>query len=54
MAGVISLRGLSKRYGDRMAVDDLSLELKPGAVTGFLGPNGAGKSTAKVWPLSVT
>ncbi|MFI7612466.1 ATP-binding cassette domain-containing protein [Nonomuraea terrae] len=42
---MISLRGLTKRYGDRVAVDDLSLELKPGAVTGFLGPNGAGKST---------
>ncbi|PZG08415.1 ATP-binding cassette domain-containing protein [Nonomuraea aridisoli] len=42
---MISLRGLTKRYGDRVAVDDLSLELRPGAVTGFLGPNGAGKST---------
>ncbi|MDP9867038.1 MULTISPECIES: ATP-binding cassette domain-containing protein [Streptosporangium] len=42
---MISLRGLSKRYGDRTAVDDLSLELRPGTVTGFLGPNGAGKST---------
>ncbi|MEV0200204.1 ATP-binding cassette domain-containing protein [Nonomuraea sp. NPDC050691] len=42
---MISLRGLCKRYGDRTAVDDLSLEVRPGAVTGFLGPNGAGKST---------
>ncbi|TDD19197.1 ATP-binding cassette domain-containing protein [Nonomuraea diastatica] len=42
---MISLKNLSKRYGDRLAVDDLSLDLKPGAVTGFLGPNGAGKST---------
>ncbi|GAA0918190.1 ATP-binding cassette domain-containing protein [Nonomuraea longicatena] len=42
---MISLRNLSKRYGPRLAVDDLTLELKPGAVTGFLGPNGAGKST---------
>ncbi|MEV4112823.1 ATP-binding cassette domain-containing protein [Nonomuraea sp. NPDC049695] len=42
---MISLKGLSKRYGDRLAVDDLSLELRPGTVTGFLGPNGAGKST---------
>ncbi|WP_326823840.1 ATP-binding cassette domain-containing protein [Streptosporangium sp. NBC_01756] len=42
---MISLKGLCKRYGDRMAVDDLSLELRPGTVTGFLGPNGAGKST---------
>ncbi|MEV2271626.1 ABC transporter ATP-binding protein [Nonomuraea africana] len=42
---MISLKGLCKRYGDRTAVDDLTLEVKPGAVTGFLGPNGAGKST---------
>ncbi|MEU8356684.1 ATP-binding cassette domain-containing protein [Nonomuraea sp. NPDC048882] len=42
---MISLRGLTKRYGDRLAVDDLSLDLRPGTVTGFLGPNGAGKST---------
>ncbi|NUP04020.1 MAG: ATP-binding cassette domain-containing protein [Nonomuraea sp.] len=42
---MIIIKGLTKRYGDRVAVDDLSLELRPGAVTGFLGPNGAGKST---------
>ncbi|WP_157246341.1 ABC transporter ATP-binding protein [Nonomuraea typhae] len=42
---MITLRGLTKRYGGRTAVDDLSLEVRPGAVTGFLGPNGAGKST---------
>jgi ABC-2 type transport system ATP-binding protein len=36
---------LSKHYGDRAAVDDLSFEAGPGLVTGFLGPNGAGKST---------
>ncbi|TDE24988.1 ATP-binding cassette domain-containing protein [Nonomuraea mesophila] len=42
---MISLKNLSKRYGDRLAVDGLSLELEPGTVTGFLGPNGAGKST---------
>ncbi|MFF9046874.1 ATP-binding cassette domain-containing protein [Streptomyces parvulus] len=36
---------LTKRYGDRAAVSDLSFEIKPGKVTGFLGPNGAGKST---------
>ncbi|MCF6468793.1 ATP-binding cassette domain-containing protein [Nonomuraea sp. MG754425] len=42
---MISLNALSKRYGDRLAVDDLTLDLKPGRVTGFLGPNGAGKST---------
>ncbi|WP_447040856.1 ABC transporter ATP-binding protein [Streptomyces sp. DSM 118878] len=42
---MISLSGLTKRYGTVTAVDDLSLEIKSGRVTGFLGPNGAGKST---------
>ncbi|MUL43214.1 ATP-binding cassette domain-containing protein [Streptomonospora sp. PA3] len=42
---MIRLRHLTKRYGDKTAVDGLSLELEAGAVTGFLGPNGAGKST---------
>ncbi|MET8993428.1 ATP-binding cassette domain-containing protein [Nonomuraea wenchangensis] len=42
---MIRLTGLSKRYGDRLALDDLTLDVRPGAVTGFLGPNGAGKST---------
>ena len=41
----ISLRALTKRYGDRAAVDELTLEVEPGVVTGFLGPNGAGKTT---------
>jgi ABC-type uncharacterized transport system ATPase subunit len=40
---MIEARGLSKRYGDKVAVDDLSLTVRPGRVTGFLGPNGAGK-----------
>ncbi|GAA2592875.1 ABC transporter ATP-binding protein [Actinomadura fulvescens] len=42
---MITLRGLTKRYGDKAAVSDLSLEIAPGKVTGFLGPNGAGKTT---------
>jgi energy-coupling factor transporter ATP-binding protein EcfA2 len=42
---VIEIRGLTKRYGDRTAVDDLTVTIHPGRVTGFLGPNGAGKST---------
>jgi len=42
---VIEVRGLTKRYGDKTAVDDLSFGVEPGRVTGFLGPNGAGKTT---------
>ena len=42
---MIEARGLTKRYGDKVAVDDLSFVVRPGIVTGFLGPNGAGKST---------
>jgi ABC-2 type transport system ATP-binding protein len=42
---MIEARGLTKRYGDKVAVDNLSFTVKPGIVTGFLGPNGAGKST---------
>src|SRR5918996_197241 len=42
---MITAQGLRKRYGDTVAVDDLSFEVRPGVVTGFLGPNGAGKST---------
>ncbi|MGC3860472.1 ABC transporter ATP-binding protein [Micromonospora chersina] len=42
---MITLRGLTKRFGAVAAVDDLTVEIRPGQVTGFLGPNGAGKST---------
>ncbi len=42
---MIEARGLTKRYGDQLAVDDLTFTVRPGVVTGFLGPNGAGKST---------
>jgi ABC-2 type transport system ATP-binding protein len=42
---MIEARGLTKRYGGKLAVDDLSFIVRPGMVTGFLGPNGAGKST---------
>jgi ABC-2 type transport system ATP-binding protein len=42
---MIEIRELSKRYGATVAVDRLSFDVLPGAVTGFLGPNGAGKST---------
>ncbi|GGP39005.1 ABC transporter ATP-binding protein [Saccharothrix coeruleofusca] len=42
---MIEAIGLTKRYGNTVAVDDLSFTVEPGRVTGFLGPNGAGKST---------
>ncbi|MEU5650103.1 ATP-binding cassette domain-containing protein [Streptomyces pseudogriseolus] len=42
---MIEVRGLTKRYGDVLAVDDLTFAVRPGEVTGFLGPNGSGKST---------
>ena len=42
---MIVTHGLTKRYGNTLAVDDLSFTVRPGVVTGFLGPNGSGKST---------
>jgi len=42
---MIEARGLSKRYGGTLAVDNLSFSVEPGKITGFLGPNGAGKTT---------
>ncbi|MFC5297641.1 ABC transporter ATP-binding protein [Brachybacterium tyrofermentans] len=44
-SAALEVQGLTKRYGDRAVVDDLSFTCLPGSVTGFLGPNGAGKST---------
>src|SRR4051794_20538589 len=41
----IEIKGITKTYGDKRAVDDLTFTVAPGRVTGFLGPNGAGKST---------
>jgi ABC-2 type transport system ATP-binding protein len=42
---MIEVRGVTKRYGEKVAVEDLTFTVQPGVVTGFLGPNGAGKST---------
>ncbi|MEM4782072.1 MAG: ATP-binding cassette domain-containing protein, partial [Halalkalicoccus sp.] len=44
-ATAIEADGLTKRYGEELAVSDLSLSIEPGTVYGFLGPNGAGKTT---------
>jgi ABC-2 type transport system ATP-binding protein len=55
---MIKVRELTKRYGDKTAVDHLTFTVEPGKVTGFLGPNGAGKSTTMRlilgldWPAS--
>lgn len=43
---LVELKGVTRRFGDVLAVDDLSLEVVPGEVFGLLGPNGAGKTTA--------
>jgi ABC-2 type transport system ATP-binding protein len=45
MSAVLELKGLSRRYGNIVALDNLSLEVPSGQVVGFLGPNGAGKTT---------
>src|SRR4051812_4758557 len=45
MDSVIETKGLSKKFGDRAAVDGVDLLVKPGVAFGFLGPNGAGKTT---------
>lgn len=44
-AKMIEVRGLTKRYRDHVAVEDISFDVEPGEIVGFLGPNGAGKST---------
>jgi ABC-2 type transport system ATP-binding protein len=41
----LSVRGLTKRFGDRVAFEDVSFEIEYGEIFGFLGPNGAGKTT---------
>jgi ABC-2 type transport system ATP-binding protein len=49
----LSLRGLTKRYGTRTAVDNLDVELPSGVVAGFVGPNGAGKTTTMAMLLGL-
>ena len=50
---VITIDGLSKRFGDVLAVDDLSFSVQRGHVVGFLGPNGAGNTTTLRMPLGL-
>jgi len=45
VAPVVTLDGLTKRYGARTVVDELSFDMRPGRITGFVGPNGSGKTT---------
>ena len=45
---MIEVQGLTKRYGEKTAVDELTFGIEPGKVTGFLGPNGAGKPVTEL------
>lgn len=46
MTAVVETEGLTKFYGKRRGLEDLSIEIQPGEVFGYLGPNGAGKTTS--------
>src|SRR6185436_6981776 len=45
MEPIISIKGLSKNYGDKTVLDNITLDVNPGQIIGYIGPNGAGKST---------
>lgn len=49
---MIVSQNLTKRYGEKTVVDDLSFTVRPGVVTGLLGPNGAGKSCTVPIPVA--
>jgi ABC-2 type transport system ATP-binding protein len=51
---MIRIESLSKKYGGRLVVDDVTFTARPGRVTGFLGPNGAGKSTSMRMMVGLT
>ena len=51
---MITVAGITKTYGARVAVDDLTFDVAPGRVTGFVGPNGAGKSTTMAMMVGLT
>ncbi|HXD83004.1 MAG TPA: ATP-binding cassette domain-containing protein, partial [Rudaea sp.] len=46
MTAVVQAKGLSKRYGNTVALDNVNLDIQPGRIVGLVGPNGAGKTTA--------
>jgi ABC-type multidrug transport system ATPase subunit len=46
---MMTVSGLTRQYGERLAVDDITFDVAGGRVTGFGGPNGAGKSTTMPW-----
>ena len=52
-SGVVAVEGLTKRYGGRLAVDGLTVEIPHGVVAGFIGPNGAGKTTTMAMLLGL-
>src|SRR5882757_2657126 len=52
-ASAVSVTGLTKRYGSRAAVDDLTVDIPTGVVAGFIGPNGAGKTTTMAMLLGL-
>ena len=54
MTALISARGLVKKYGATLALDDVSFEIEPGRIVGLIGPNGAGKTTALKAILGLT
>ena len=51
---MITVSNLTKRYGSRVAVSDMTFDVAPGRVTGFVGPNGAGKSTTMRMMVGLT
>src|SRR3954454_346341 len=51
---MITVAGITKRYGKRTAVDDLTFDVTAGRVTGFVGPNGAGKATTMRMMVGLT
>src|SRR6186713_1474871 len=52
-SAAVSVNGLTKRYGARAAVDDLTVDIPSGVVAGFIGPNGAGKTTTMAMLLGL-